>query len=37
MSKKLETFSYDDSIVKSFLFATIVWGAVALLAGVFIA
>jgi cytochrome c oxidase cbb3-type subunit I/II len=37
MSKNLETFSYDDSIVKKFLYATIVWGAVALAAGVFIA
>jgi cytochrome c oxidase cbb3-type subunit I/II len=34
---KLETFSYDDDIVKKFLLATLIWGAVALLLGVFIA
>lgn len=34
---QLETFSYDDDIVKKFLLATLVWGAVALLLGVFIA
>jgi cytochrome c oxidase cbb3-type subunit I/II len=34
---KLESFSYDDSIVKKFIGATIVWGAIALFAGVFIA
>ena len=37
MNTRLETFSYDDSIVKKFLFATIFWGAIALLAGVTIA
>lgn len=36
-SPSIETFQYDDGIVKKFFLATIVWGAVALLAGVFIA
>ncbi len=30
----LETFSYDDDIVKSFSLATIVWGAIAFLVGI---
>jgi cytochrome c oxidase cbb3-type subunit I/II len=34
---QLDTFSYDDQIVKKFLIATLVWGAVALLIGVMIA
>ena len=33
----LETFTYDDDIVRKFTLATLVWGAVAMLAGVFIA
>lgn len=33
----LEEFSYDDKIVRSFLCATVIWGAVALLVGVIIA
>jgi cytochrome c oxidase cbb3-type subunit I/II len=37
INPKLETFSYDDEIVKKFILATLVWGAVALLLGVFIA
>jgi cytochrome c oxidase cbb3-type subunit I/II len=32
-----ESFRYDDDIVKKFLLATLIWGAVALLLGVFIA
>lgn len=36
VSKK-ETYTYDDEIVKKFLLATLIWGAVALLLGVFIA
>jgi len=36
-STKLETFSFDDNIVKKFLLATVVWGAVALLVGIIIA
>jgi cytochrome c oxidase cbb3-type subunit I/II len=34
---QLETFSYDDKIVKCFLYATLLWGAVALTLGVVIA
>ena len=33
----LERFSYDDSIVRKFLFATLVWGFVGMLVGVLIA
>src|SRR5262245_4848787 len=33
----LESFTYDDAIVRMFLLATLVWGIVAMLAGVFIA
>lgn len=36
-SGKPDTFSYDDKIVKLFVIATILWGAVALLLGVTIA
>lgn len=35
--RPIEKFSYDDDIVKKFLVATLVWGAVAMLIGVFIA
>ncbi len=34
---RLDTFSYDDAIVRKFLFATILWGAVGMLVGVIIA
>ncbi|MEW6057618.1 MAG: cytochrome-c oxidase, cbb3-type subunit I [Bdellovibrionota bacterium] len=34
---KTETFFYDDDVVKKFIVATIIWGLVALLLGVFIA
>jgi cytochrome c oxidase cbb3-type subunit I/II len=37
MSNTLEEFSYDDDIVRKFTFATVVWGLVATLAGLFIA
>ncbi len=37
LSGKMETFSYDDQLVKMFLYATLVWGIVALSAGVWIA
>jgi cytochrome c oxidase cbb3-type subunit I/II len=37
LSQKLETFSYDDTTVKNFILATLLWGLVALLLGVFIA
>jgi len=33
----LERFSYDDAIVRKFLFATVAWGLVAFLAGLYIA
>src|SRR5215813_4513528 len=33
----METYIYDDAIVRKFLLATLVWGLVATLAGVFIA
>ncbi len=32
-----ETFSYDDEVVKKFIYATLFWGAAAMLAGVYIA
>ena len=34
---RLETFTYDDDIVRKFLFVTILWGAVGMLVGVLIA
>lgn len=34
---KLESFSYDDEIVRYFVIATLIWGAVAMLLGVTIA
>jgi cytochrome c oxidase cbb3-type subunit I/II len=34
---RLETYSYDDQIVRMFVIATIIWGAVAMLVGVTIA
>lgn len=37
VNSKMESFSYDDQIVKDFVMATLVWGAVALLLGVVIA
>lgn len=33
----IENFYYDDDIVKKFLLATLIWGAVAMLLGVFVA
>jgi cytochrome c oxidase cbb3-type subunit I/II len=35
--ERTETFRYDDAIVRKFVLATIVWGVVAMLAGVWIA
>ena len=35
--RKLETFSYDDQIVRFFVIATVIWGAVAMLLGITIA
>src|SRR3954453_15062988 len=37
MNSQLDNFSYDDETVKKFVLATLVWGVVALLLGVFIA
>jgi cytochrome c oxidase cbb3-type subunit I/II len=34
---KLETFSYDDDIVKKFSLATLVWGGIAFLVGIVVA
>jgi cytochrome c oxidase cbb3-type subunit I/II len=36
-SIEVESFSYDDDIVKKFALATLVWGAVAFLLGLIIA
>ena len=36
-TRRLETYSYDDQIVRMFVIATIIWGVVALLLGVSIA
>jgi cytochrome c oxidase cbb3-type subunit I/II len=36
-NRRLETFSYDDQIVRWFVIATVIWGAVAMLLGVTIA
>jgi cytochrome c oxidase cbb3-type subunit I/II len=33
----VDTFSYDDAIVRKFMWATLLWGVVAMAAGVFIA
>src|SRR5690606_1622256 len=35
--RKLETFSYDDKIVRYFVIATVIWGAIAMLLGITIA
>ncbi len=37
MTAHVETFSYDDSVVRKFTFATIAWGLVATLVGVWLA
>ncbi|HWO08813.1 MAG TPA: cytochrome-c oxidase, cbb3-type subunit I, partial [Polyangiaceae bacterium] len=37
MSQTLDEFTYDDDIVRKFAFATIVWGLVATVVGLFIA
>ncbi len=36
-ANRLESFSYDDAIVRKFLFATILWGFVGMLVGVIVA
>ena len=37
MNARLDSFSYDDDIVRKFLFATIIWGLVGFLVGLLIA
>jgi len=37
MSESVETFSYDDAIVRKFVIATILWGVVGMLVGLIIA
>jgi cytochrome c oxidase cbb3-type subunit I/II len=37
MKSHVEKFSYDDAVVRKFAFATIIWGAVATLAGLWLA
>jgi cytochrome c oxidase cbb3-type subunit I/II len=37
MPERAETFKYDDAIVRKFAFATILWGLVATLVGVYLA
>ena len=37
MSEPVETFKYDDAIVRKFAFATILWGLVATLVGLYLA
>ena len=37
MTVKLERFSYDDAVVRNFLWASVIFGLVAMLVGVFIA
>ncbi|MDR3608589.1 MAG: cytochrome-c oxidase, cbb3-type subunit I [Oligoflexia bacterium] len=36
-AQEFDSFSYDDDIVKKFVHATLIWGFIAMLAGVFIA
>jgi cytochrome c oxidase cbb3-type subunit I/II len=37
LTSKLDTFSYDDSIVRMFMLATLVWGLVGTIAGLLVA
>ncbi len=37
MSERLDTFTYDDAIVRKFLVATLIWGFVGMLVGLIIA
>jgi cytochrome c oxidase cbb3-type subunit I/II len=37
MNEQLESFRYDDAIVRKFLIATFVWGLVGMLVGLLIA
>src|SRR5262245_35829020 len=34
---RIEKFSYDDAVVRKFVFATVIWGIVATLAGLWLA
>ena len=36
-ASRLDSFSYDDSIVRKFLWATIIWGLVGFLMGLIVA
>ena len=36
-ASQLESFSYDDAIVRKFFWATLIWGIVAFLVGVILA
>ncbi|MBI3556274.1 MAG: cytochrome-c oxidase, cbb3-type subunit I [Deltaproteobacteria bacterium] len=36
-SQQLDTFTYDDAVVRKFIIATLIWGIIAMAAGVFIA
>ena len=36
-SPRLESFSYDDDIVRKFLWATFIWGLVGMLVGLIVA
>ncbi len=37
MTPRIEKFSYDDAVVRKFAFATVVWGVVAMLVGLWLA
>ncbi|MBS1240849.1 MAG: bifunctional cbb3-type cytochrome oxidase subunit, partial [Gemmatimonadetes bacterium] len=37
MTSELETFAYDDDIVRKFVWATIIWGLVGMTVGLLIA
>jgi cytochrome c oxidase cbb3-type subunit I/II len=37
MSTHVDTFSYDDAIVRKFLWATFIWGLVGMLVGLIVA
>ncbi|MDQ8154987.1 MAG: cbb3-type cytochrome c oxidase subunit I, partial [Gemmatimonadota bacterium] len=37
MNARLDSFSYDDDIVRKFLWATMIWGLVGFLVGLIIA
>ncbi len=37
MTSRIEKFHYDDAVVRKFAFATVIWGAVATLAGLWLA